>query len=311
MTTAVLPSAETPSLMSSLALIGPGAVGCTLLAHLGRAGARRILVAARTPFAQLEVETPEGLVTAQPEMLVAPPEEPIACDWVLLTTKTYDVEGALPWLDCFVGPATRIAIIQNGVEHLDRLPPRFPRATLVPVVIDCPAERRGPGRARQRGPALATVPDDEAGRAFVALFAGTPVQARVSADWKTVAWRKLCLNAVGAVSAVTLQPAGVAHLESVAGVMRGIVREVVAVGRAEGARLEEGIVEEVIAHCLQAPRDAINSILADRLAGRPMESEARNGVVVRFGRKHGLPTPYNETVSACLSAVERGAGGLG
>ncbi|HLP25030.1 MAG TPA: ketopantoate reductase C-terminal domain-containing protein, partial [Acidobacteriota bacterium] len=142
-----------------------------------------------------------------------------------------------------------------------------------------------------------------AGRAFVGLFAGTPVDARLTADWITTAWRKLCLNAAGAVCAAAMRPTGVVHFAPIADVMRGLVRETLLVGRAEGARLEDELVEAIITRELAAPRDGINSLYADRLAGRPMEIDARNGAVVRFGRKHGIPTPYNETVTALLQAV--------
>lgn len=49
--------------------------------------------------------------------------------------------------------------------------------------------------------------------------------------------------------------------------------------------------------------DSINSIHADRIAGRPMEIDARNGIIVRLGRKHGIPTPINEMVVALLEAA--------
>jgi 2-dehydropantoate 2-reductase len=47
----------------------------------------------------------------------------------------------------------------------------------------------------------------------------------------------------------------------------------------------------------------MNSLLADRLAGRPMEIEARNGVIVRFGERHGIPTPCNRTIVSLLKAA--------
>ena len=56
-------------------------------------------------------------------------------------------------------------------------------------------------------------------------------------------WKKLCLNSAGAVSAVLLKPAGIAHHDGVAEIMRAIVRECVAVGRAEGATLADSIPE--------------------------------------------------------------------
>ncbi len=50
----------------------------------------------------------------------------------------------------------------------------------------------------------------------------------------------------------------------------------------------------------------MNSIHADRAAGRPMELDARNGVIVRLGRRHGIATPYNDMAVALLAAMARG-----
>lgn len=50
--------------------------------------------------------------------------------------------------------------------------------------------------------------------------------------------------------------------------------------------------------------DALNSLIADRMAGRQMEIDARNGAVVRFGKKHGIPTPMNEMAVALLIAAQ-------
>jgi 2-dehydropantoate 2-reductase len=41
-------------------------------------------------------------------------------------------------------------------------------------------------------------------------------------------------------------------------------------------------------------------MLADRLAGRPMEIDARNGVIVRLGEKHGIATPLNRMAAGVL-----------
>lgn len=54
-----------------------------------------------------------------------------------------------------------------------------------------------------------------------------------------------------------------------------------------------------------APPDSVNSLQADRMEGRPMEIEARNGVIVRLGRKHGIPTPCNQMAVALLEALGR------
>jgi 2-dehydropantoate 2-reductase len=177
------------------------------------------------------------------------------------------------------------------------------RDSIVPGVIDCPAERTAPGRMRQRGPSWIVVPDSEQGRAFVPLFARTNFDVSTG-DFTTRAWGKLCINAPGAISAILLKPTGVIQLEPIAELTRGMVRECLAVGRAEGAALDDGVVERVVDGARRAPADSINSLLADRLAGRRMEIDARNGAVVRFGRKHGIPTPLNEMAVALLAVAQ-------
>jgi 2-dehydropantoate 2-reductase len=102
-----------------------------------------------------------------------------------------------------------------------------------------------------------------------------------------------------------LKPAGIVHHEGVAELMRAIIRECIAVGRAEGAKLEDAIVEELIERAKRGSRTAGNSMYADRVAGRPMEYDARNGVIVRLGRKHGIAAPMNALMVSLLEAAQQ------
>ena len=288
--------------MTSIAVIGPGAVGGTVAAWLAQNPALSVTVCARTRFEGLEVETPGGLIKASPTVLTDP-DQARPVDWVLIATKTYDTASAEGWLDALVGPRTRLAVLRNGVEHLTPFGDRLPAERLVPAVVDIPAERRAPGRMLQRRDGWIRVPDDAAGRDFVALFAHTPIAVSTTPDFKTQAWTKLALNCAGAVNALVLKPAGVARDEGVAAVMRALVAECVAVGRAEGADLPDDLPEAVIAGYRAADPDGVNSLHADRLAGRPMELDARNGVIVRLGAKHNIPTPANAMVVALIQAA--------
>ena len=73
-----------------------------------------------------------------------------------------------------------------------------------------------------------------------------------------------------------------------------------------GGFIDETLVEEVFDSYRRGAADAINSMHADRIAGRPLELDARNGAVVRFGRKHGIPTPVNQMMVTLLGiAAER------
>jgi 2-dehydropantoate 2-reductase len=231
------------------------------------------------------------------------PAKASAVEWVFITTKAYDAAGAAAWLPTLRHPTTRVVVLQNGVEHVERFAPWVSPDFLVPAVIDCPAERDAPGRMRQRGPSWIVVPDSTNGRDFVPLWTNTNFDVKTD-DFTTRGWAKLCINAPGAISAILLKPTGVIHVDPIPELTRGMVRECIAVGRAEGAILGDEIVEAVVDGALSAPRDGVNSLLADRMAGRQMEVDARNGAVVRFGRKHGIPTPLNEMAVALLTACQ-------
>ncbi|MFL5618998.1 MAG: 2-dehydropantoate 2-reductase [Gemmatimonadaceae bacterium] len=288
--------------MTTIAIIGPGAIGGVLAAWLAQDPDHAVTVCARTPFDRLGVETATGAIVATPRV-VTDPADARPVDWVLITTKAYDAASAARWLPAVCREDTPVVVLQNGVEHVERFAPYLPVERLVPAVIDCPAERTAPGRMRQRGPSWIVVPDTACGRAFVPLFRRTNFDVSTG-DFTSRAWAKLCINAPGAISAILMKPTGVIQIDPIPELTRGIVRECVAVGRAEGATLADAIVEEVVAGARKAPADSLNSLIADRMAGRPMEIDARNGAIVRFGRRHGIPTPLNEMAVALLVAAQ-------
>jgi len=288
--------------MTRIAVIGPGAVGGVVAAWLGQDPGLAVEVCARTAFDRLEVETPHGPLTATPRVLTAP-DHASPVDWAIVTTKTYDAAAAGDWLARLAGPDTRVAVLQNGVEHVERFAPYVEAARIIPAVVDIPAERGAPGRVRQRRDGAILVPNGAAGEAFTGLFAHTPIAVSTTSDFRTAAWRKLALNCAGAVNALTLKPAGVARREPVAEIMRALVGECVAVGRAEGADLPPDLPQAVVEGYRAGPPDGINSLHADRAAGRPMELDARNGVIVRLGARHGIATPVNAMMVALLEAA--------
>lgn len=274
---------------ASVAIVGPGALGGVLAAALARAG-RDIVLCARRPVAlEVDGEPVHADVWTDPSQA-----RPVA--HVLVTTKAYDSAATAPWLDQLgVGP---VAIVQNGVEHRERFAAFVAAERLVPVVTDLSAHRDG-DRIRSRGRGQLVIGDDAAGRDIAALFAGSGIEVSMTTDVRSAAWRKLCLNSVGAIPALTLRPAR----DTSEPLARAVVRECIAVGRAEGARLEDEIADEVIARLRRTPVDAINSLHADRMAGRPLEIDARNGAIVRIGARHGIATPYNHALVELLSAA--------
>jgi 2-dehydropantoate 2-reductase len=288
--------------MARIAIVGVGAIGGVAAALLQQTGGHELVLCTRRAMSGLSVETPEGLVKIQGTFVISP-NEAVDVDWVIVSTKAYDVAGAAKWLVQLCSNGVPVAVLQNGVEHRERFAPYVPMERILPVMVDCPAERQAPDRIRQRGVMHLKVPDNALGRDFVKQFAGTAADATTVPDFLTVVWRKLCFNSAGVLSALVLQPAGVVRGEALGDVALQIIRECAAVARAEGANLEENVAEVVLAAQRAAPADSVNSMLADRQAGRLVEIDARNGVIVRLGRKHGIATPANSMAVALMEAM--------
>jgi 2-dehydropantoate 2-reductase len=83
------------------------------------------------------------------------------------------------------------------------------------------------------------------------------------------------------------------------------------VAQAAGVALDDGLPEQVVAHLASLPREATTSIAVDRANGRELEWDARNGVVSRLGRAHGVATPVSDVVSALLACASDGAAAAG
>ncbi|WP_338088409.1 2-dehydropantoate 2-reductase [Longimicrobium terrae] len=287
---------------TEIAVVGVGAVGGCIAAHLSAAG-KAVLLCVRHSIDALVVDTPSGVLRENPPSATDPREvQPMP--WVLLATKAHQTPDAAAWLRALAGGESTIAVLQNGVEHEARVAPYAGRAVVLPVVVECPSTRTAPGRVTQNGPARLKVPAGERGEAFARLFAGSDVEVEVVERFEDARWRKLCQNvAGGAVSALTGRTLGVTREPGVAWLARELVLECVRVARAEGVPLDDGIADEIVTSLQEGDPGAGTSMLSDRLAGASLEVDARNGAVVRLGMRHDIPTPLNRAVTAVLLAV--------
>jgi 2-dehydropantoate 2-reductase len=285
--------------MARVAVVGVGAIGGVLAALLNATSRHEITLCTRRPLEELTVKTPEGVVLVKARNLTDPARAE-AVDWVVIATKAYHAEGTAQWLPGLAAHGAPVAVAQNGVEHRERFAPWVKQELLVPVVVQTSVDRQADGTIWQRGGARMTVEDGRLGREFAELFRGSDSDVVVTEDFKTAMWRKLCGNSTGTLSVLAMKPFGAFRTEALSRVALEMARECVAVARSEGAHLDDSVAQGVVDAIMKGRGDRNNSMLADRLAGRPMEIEARNGVIVRLGERHGIETPLNRMAVAVL-----------
>lgn len=294
---------------ATVAVVGLGSIGGPAAACLGDAGRHDVVACVRRPLDGITLDRPEGGVRV-PLRALTDPADAGPVDWVLLCTKAQDSEAAGAWLRRLCVPSTRIAVLQNGVDHAARVAPFAPGCAVVPSVVYYNGERTGPDSVRMRHVSAddLVVPDDADGRAFRDLLDGTTIRVGLSEDFTTLMWRKLLINAVAnPLTALTRQRQAVLRRPEMETLGRDVLAEAAAVGRAAGAALADDEPDRIIRQLFSFPPEVGTSMYFDCLAGRPLEVEALTGAIVAAGARHGVPTPLNRTLLTLLRAISDAA----
>ncbi|WP_179945130.1 MULTISPECIES: oxidoreductase [Mycobacterium] len=293
---------------TNIALVGPGAVGTTVAALLSRAG-HSVVVCGRTPRESIELR-PDGAdpIVVPGPVNTDPGEVSGPVDVVLLAVKATQNDQAAAWLARLCDVHTIVVVLQNGVEQVEQVQPHCPRSPVIPGIVWYSAETQPDGWVRLRGEAALVLPSGPSAETVAELLRGAGCRVDCDPDIITAGWRKLLTNALAGFMALSRRRSGMFRRDDVAALSRRYLAECLAVARAEGARLPDGIADELTDLFRNAPEDMGTSILTDAENHRPMEWDVRNGVIIRKARAHGLATPISDVVVPLLAAASDGPG---
>ena len=294
--------------VGKVAVVGPGAVGTTAAAYLYAAG-HSVLICGRTPRPQIELRPDQAEAIVVPGPVCTNPAEitePVGV--VLLALKATQNDDAGRWLARLCDEHTIVVVLQNGVEQVEQVQPHCPSSTVIPGIVWFSAETQPDGWVRLRSEARLALPTGPAATTFAELWRGAGGTADCDPDFVTAAWRKLLLNAVAGLMALTGRRAGMFRRDDVSALASHYAAECLAVARAEGAKLADDVADGTVEMFRQAPTDMGTSILADREAGRPLEWDIRNGVIIRKARAHGIATPISDVLVPLFAAASDGPG---
>lgn len=293
---------------TSIALIGPGAIGATVAAYLHAAG-HSVRLCGHTARESIDVH-PDGRdpIALPGPVHTDPAEVDGPMDVVFIAVKDTQNAQAGVWLTRLCNEHTVVCALQNGVEQVERVGRFCPSSTVVPAAVWISSEIQPDRSVRVRTEPRLVLPDSEAAAVLAELLRDAGVAVELEPDFSAAAWRKLLVNAVVAVMVLTGRRAGVFRRDDVAALGRRYLTECLAVARADGANLGDEVIDEIIGMLFQSPPDLTTSMLTDREASRPLEWDIRNGVILRKAATHGLATPISEVLVPLLAAASDGPG---
>ncbi len=284
-----------------VAVIGAGAIGAVVASAAAEAG-QDVVLCVRTPIESLEILRDSGSTFVRAQIVTTAAGPP--ADIVFVAVKALDVASTAPHLRELCGPDTLTVAIQNGLDQAERVIPFLPgnSGPAASAIAYMASELVSPGRVKHIGGNLLVVPETYAETVSQAL--GTGVSVRGSDDMVTAGWEKLLGNLVAnPITSLTLRHMDVMTSPGIFDLARNILTEAVAVGKAEGAKLADNAIDVVLSRLGKYGPETGNSMLYDRLAGRPTEHQYLTGEVVRRAAKHGISVPVNAALLALLEAL--------
>jgi 2-dehydropantoate 2-reductase len=238
-----------------------------------------------------------------------------SADLVLFCVKGYQNEVAIEAMRPAVGVNTTILTVQNGLGSGDRLSDAFGVGAVLLGAAYVEAQRRAPGRFAELGGTCRIVfgePDGARSPRAVNVLEtlhGAGIAAELTADPTSVLWNKLVF--ICALSGMTsICRASFSEVMAAPGTVdltRRVVEEAASVARAVGVGLAPEVAGQTMDQLIRDKEELVSSMHGDLMAGRPLELDNLNGAVSSLGRQHGVATPVNDYITACLTVSHRRA----
>lgn len=293
---------------TKVGIIGAGAMGTLFGFHLAQTCDVTMLDA---NAATLEAVEQKGLaVNDAPPRRVAVAgraADLYASQVLFLFVKAVDTLRALRPFAGELNPVTPIVSLQNGVGNEDAI--RTALGGAVPVILGITTESAvttAPGRVHTsgRGNTIVGSASPASSRMVADLLTGSGLQAAVVNDIRPHLWGKLVANcAINALSALLDCDAGLIPKDAnAAHLAEALAEEAAAVAAALRIKLPFVNPWQYVTEVIAVGADAKTSMAFDLASGHPTEIDHINGAVVAFGRRAGVPTPYNDAMVRLVKA---------
>ena len=306
------------------AIIGAGIMGSTLGSYLAEAGAKDVWLV--DPFkAHIDAINERGLdvigysgkewtkteKTLRINAVTSPEQIGETVDFVFYCVKMPHLKEAVRQAKCISGQDTIHISLLNGIGSADVLLEEYEADHVAYGVVHGGGAILAPGKLhRDFRPGvseiiigLASKNTSEKLDQFAELLSVTecPFLVRENVDYDV--WAKMINNCVGnSICAVTRMTLGTLFNDLNAVELADKVEaEVRAVAKAEGVEIPStgknfGKFPKEAQHVPSTAQDIINK--------KQTEIETINGAVCALGRKHGIPTPYNDCLTLLVNFIQ-------
>jgi 2-dehydropantoate 2-reductase len=300
--------------MMRIAVMGTGAVGGYFGAKLANAGHQLAFIARGKHLEAvrqdgLKIKSSGGDLHIRGSLFTFDPAEVGQVDLVLFCVKSYDTEVCSTSLEPLIGPQTVILSLQNGVDNPEKIMRRWGGERTLAGVVYLGAKIVSAGVIEHSvGGRIIFGQVDNRIRPSTGAIERALTAARIPCELhpniRHVQWTKLLWNgpfcAIACLTRATVREIVVA--ESLAALATECMNEIRAAAAVTGIELGPELINETLLFS-RTLGDFKPSMLQDLEAGKPLEYEAFNGIVVKVLQQAGKRAPINEVFFALLKCL--------
>ncbi len=256
----------------------------------------------------LTVITENGSFIVKPTLATDNVAEIGIADYVILCTKSYDLEQSMLQLKPCINENTVILPLLNGADISERIQAVLPNIEVWKGCVYIVGRLNEPGIVESSGGVhdlyfgVENVTNERL-LLMEKLMLDAGIKALRSEKINKLIWRKFIFISTTA-SLTSYFNVGFRDLltdEKRKQITTQFLQEVIEIAKAEGIVYDENIMETIIGHIERLPFETTSSMHSDYKANRQTELNTLTKVVIDLGLKHGIPTPIYKEVYEALS----------
>jgi 2-dehydropantoate 2-reductase len=299
-----------------VAVMGTGAVGGYFGARLA-AASNDVAFIARGPHLAamrqqgLTLESPQGNLHIRDALFTDDPSQVGAVDLVLFCVKSYETDATAANLASLIGDRTIILSLQNGVDNADKIAQRWGHQRTLAGVVYIGSQLLQPGKIKHSSGGRIVFGEldgqvHETTQAVERLLSSARISCEVSRAIRNIQWRKLLWNApFCAISCLTHSNVKeIVESDSLTKLALDCMAEVREAAKAQAIDLDPALFDETL-NFSKSLGDFKPSMLQDLEAGKPLEYEAFNGIVVELLGRTGKEAPTNQVFYGALKYLDK------
>ena len=256
----------------------------------------------------LTLITENGTFVVRPTLATDNVSEIGAADYVIMTTKSYDLDETVAQIKPCVGENTVILPLLNGIDNSSRIRSLLPGTEVWNGCVYIVARLNEPGVVESSGNVhrLDFGYENKANErliSFEKLLKNAGIDATFHENILLAIWTKFFfISSTASLTSFFDVSFGALLTDEVRKTtLVNLLEELLLVANAEGAGIEHGIINKIVHQLEKLPFETTSSMHTDFKAGKNAEVHTLTGIVVDLGKKHGIPTPTYEKVYAELS----------